>query len=53
VQKETAMAKGRKRGNRELRKPKAIKPAAAVTAATAFQPTKGFLAGVGTLQRKR
>lgn len=44
------MAKGRKRGNREIRKPKAIKPTAA--AATSSVLTKGTLAPVSAPKRK-
>ncbi len=47
------MAKGQKRRNREIRKPKATKPAAAAAPATSPRPTKGFLAGPGLSQKKR
>lgn len=47
------MAKGQKRGNREIRKPKATKPAPAVAVSGSIRPTKGFLAGTGTVQKKR
>ena len=47
------MAKGQKRGNREIRKPKATKPAPVAATTTSIRPTRGFLAGTGTLQKKR
>lgn len=52
-QMESVMAKGQKRGNREIRKPKATKPAPAVAVSGSIRPTKGFLAGTGTVQKKR
>lgn len=45
------MAKGQSRGNREIRKPKAKKPAAAVAASTLS--TKGALAQAGMPKGKR
>jgi hypothetical protein len=44
------MAKGQKRSNREIRKPKANKPTA--TAATSSVLTKGMLAPVSTPKKK-
>lgn len=44
------MAKGQKRGNREIRKPKAHKPTAA--AATSFVLTKGALSPISLPKKK-
>jgi hypothetical protein len=51
VQREIAMAKGQKRSNRELKKPKKNKTPAAISASSA--PAKGMLAPSGPAQKKR
>jgi len=47
------MAKGQKRGNREMKKPKAAKPSVPSATAMSARPAKGFLAQASIPLKKR